>query len=197
VHAGSQAGAVKHAIIKFLSGMSLLLCIATVALWVRSHQAADGASFARARTHDQTQFLTALRVQANQGSALAGLARYTFKEQALGPDGYSWGHETSDPEEFTDSSWQLFHGFGYWQSSVSRSDPSGRAWAVTFPLWLPALLFALFPTASAWQSVRKRRRSRLGFCRECGCDRRATRDRCPECGAADAPSPEVGPLNHL
>ena len=51
-----------------------------------------------------------------------------------------------------------------------------------FPCWLPALLFAAIPAWWLIRKVRRSRRVRLGFCRSCGYDLRATPRRCPECG---------------
>jgi hypothetical protein len=57
--------------------------------------------------------------------------------------------------------------------------PGTRQWLVTIPHWLLVLVFAL--PCTIWV-VGKLRRTRVGFCRKCGYDLRATPGRCPECG---------------
>jgi hypothetical protein len=66
-------------------------------------------------------------------------------------------------------------------TSVSKS------WRdIWFPIWLLAILFAIAP--AYWLSPYRRRtkQARLGLCRHCGYDLRASPDRCPECGAERA-----------
>ena len=54
---------------------------------------------------------------------------------------------------------------------------------VAFPAWW--LVVASFSLPLVWMAsaARNRRRLRSGLCASCGYDLRATRDRCPECGA--------------
>lgn len=48
--------------------------------------------------------------------------------------------------------------------------------------WLPFVLTAFLPAVWLLQFVRKRGRRRVGYCRICGYDLRASVVRCPECG---------------
>jgi hypothetical protein len=67
----------------------------------------------------------------------------------------------------------------YWHSRLDRRIGSVAYWAVIAPgLVLPALFMR-----SRWV---RNHRLRLGLCLSCGYDLRATRDRCPECGAMSA-----------
>jgi hypothetical protein len=50
------------------------------------------------------------------------------------------------------------------------------------PLWLIVMVTAILPLAWFQRLRRATVQSRIGFCRTCGYDIRATPDRCPECG---------------
>ena len=68
-------------------------------------------------------------------------------------------------------SWHRFHANGVMSWSYS---------AVIW-LWLPVLLFGVWP---AWRLLpfhRRRKRKKLGLCLKCGYDLRASKERCPEC----------------
>ena len=54
---------------------------------------------------------------------------------------------------------------------------------VVAPLWIPTLLFAIYPAVSVGRFVRRRGRKRRGVCVNCGYSlTMLTAPRCPECG---------------
>ena len=56
-----------------------------------------------------------------------------------------------------------------------------RSRLASFPLWSPAVLFAVAPALWVRRRVRQGRRARAGPCRRCGYDLRAMPHGCPEC----------------
>jgi hypothetical protein len=66
---------------------------------------------------------------------------------------------------------------------------TARAWVLSIPYWLCALLALILPASmsvSFARSLSRRRRARKGLCVYCGYDLRATPTRCPECGQPQA-----------
>jgi hypothetical protein len=55
-------------------------------------------------------------------------------------------------------------------------------WDLLIPDYALAVLFAATPLLWVASALRRNRRSAKGCCIQCGYDRRATPDRCPECG---------------
>jgi hypothetical protein len=54
---------------------------------------------------------------------------------------------------------------------------------VSFPMWSVVVISAIVPALAVRRALWKRRARRLGLCESCGYDLRASRMRCPECGA--------------
>jgi hypothetical protein len=67
--------------------------------------------------------------------------------------------------------------YSHGRQEVARD--SYANWSITFPLWLPAILFSAIPAARLY---RRARRFGPAFCATCGYDLRGTPERCPECG---------------
>ncbi len=85
--------------------------------------------------------------------------------------------------------------------------PRGRRFSSTFwtlrlfrnpfgleiPLWMPTLLFGLWPAWLLLPFHRRRKRKNLGLCLKCGYDLRGSEGRCPECGMLIEQPLSVGP----
>jgi len=162
------------------AAISLLLCIATVGLWVRSHWYYD----ALARTRNRAPASHILGVESFDGIIyLRSKHGYPLRQDAPA----SWSYATAlRPADLgitasIQSHGRELAGFGY----VFTPPPRPLS-AIFFPLWLPAILFAIAPTY--WFLVaphrRRAKRRKLGLCPTCGYDLRASPDRCPECGTA-------------
>ena len=168
-------------LLNLLTVLSLLLCVAAVALWVRSHFVADTYSTARTIV----------------GSLSGGVVAMRGYGTALAADPHERGYRSLSPEDAalglamatssgTRRSWAV-GGFGYAQTAA----PAGGTRTVMVPYWALALLTAWAPMRRAVRAYRNRQPRAAGtFCPSCGYDLRATPGRCPECGAA-GPGPGV------
>jgi hypothetical protein len=142
-----------------LAAFSLLLCMATVVLWVRSYRN-EGDSFTISqRPHGR-------EISTDEGSVVLR-ADYPWSEvDALSDSGKSY-----------DDRWLGFRLVGGWSWNGFT-----RWWIA--PLWSFVTVFALLPLVWVGTFIlRRRRRKAPGACSACGYDLRATPDRCPECGA--------------
>ena len=140
-----------------LSVLSLLLCVATLALWVRSYWRYDLIErFSRRDLHfwiiiSLPGRIDLVRVQPfSPLEGNAALLRIVPKLQ----------YESGDVSQYLVQYVKF----------------------VSVPHWSLALLFAILPALHLRAAIRSRRRRRAGHCPRCGYDLRATPERCPECG---------------
>jgi hypothetical protein len=139
--------------------LSLILCLATVGLWVRSFSYFDGWIYISERR---------IRIEVN--SERGAVTVTVWGTRAIKTDGDGWEHRPR----------RAASGIGTFRALLDA--PHAR-----ISLWLPALLFALAPTYWLLGPRRRRaKRSKLGLCPTCGYDLRASPDRCPECGTQRA-----------
>jgi hypothetical protein len=169
---------------------SLVLCIATSAIWVHSKRASHGFVWARrvvyldgrgASTGEVDEGGTNFYLQWGDGGIGAAF------QQVIDP--------TDRPRIAT---WHFAHGGEepYYPRLGVIGDPEGRWWdwgyafsagssgdsrwiGIEIPLYVLVLLTALIPLTSLYRRVR---RQDFTKCRFCGYDLRATPARCPECG---------------
>jgi hypothetical protein len=171
-----------------LAATSLLLCLATAGLWVRSYWVGD--------------MFGATRVEASFVGREIQLFHYRmFLASYRGEFGtlYGWSERPEDsptpPWEFSldhpavglaaygpdrrfSARWEEIGGYGYTTQILRVPD-----WSLVAAL---AVLPAIFAFRQIRAVRRRRRRSRLGLCPACGYDLRASPGRCPECGAVPA-----------
>jgi len=160
------------------TAMSLLLCVATVALWVRSYQKCDEVWWSIANPR------LVLAASGYRGGLVAGSYKPVATPDPLQPSGAVWnqGKAMSFTEVFhSRGTW--FNRFGFTLEYARNNLYESRFFAC--PYWSILLPTALLPCARlvGWRRRARRLRMRPNLCRHCGYDVRATPDRCPECGA--------------
>jgi hypothetical protein len=157
-----------------LSALSLVLCVATCMLWVRSFWKTE--TWKHATEDDQwTIWFQQGRVFLSKQTADDGPPLWQ-------PVGIS---HTSDL-----SSEYLPDDFPRWEWKGLRIDKSGSQGiyfrCLTIPLWILSAALILLPlvfatsSTSRWLIAHTRRAMKV--CAICGYDLRATPDQCPECG---------------
>ena len=187
--------------LNLLTALSLLLCVAVVALSVRSQFRADHIVY-QAPLGRQSD--VSCRVDLYTGNLRVHHAHCQFpaadrERFAMGARGgkreglFSWTVMRYDIPHYTPA----WAGRLHWNFSLprftSRRDPRTNLWEVqgvtlvqrsaVLPFWILGVLFAALPVARAAKPLRAARRARRGLCRQCGYDLRESPGRCPECGA--------------
>ena len=169
--------------------LSLLLCAATCAAWVRSHWHSDVLAVQTVErfgtppfgpVDDQVEYAAGIDAGAIIVSQRRGTFGMPWVALRLLPTRLGERHWTfRSGDRIGGHSWlpsaehvRWFHAGG-----VDAED----AWKV--PFWIVVLATALLPAGSLVWRRRRRGRAHAGICAACGYDLRATPDRCPECGA--------------
>jgi hypothetical protein len=159
---------VKRLLFKVLAGVSLVMFIATVGLWMDSYH--HGVGF---EGKSPNRFLLF-------GTIYGGF-QYLRIDEDITSDYSTPGWFCSNP--YPPIVVRTYGGFGI--------DNFGnfRCLAVDIPAYPAAVLFGIFPGLKLHRRVRQQpqaRRSREQRCPACRYDLRATPQRCPECGTAPA-----------
>ena len=162
----------------FLSALSLVLCVATCAGWVRSNHVGD-------------EFY-AYNWKYGGGVGLRVNCLYLWEATVQVPvpseKHIPWtsAHEQNPPRRgiaagsmqhaaFLGATYQF--GIGHEVDGYSYYHHD-----LFLPWWMVLTIFSFISVALLSMAWRARHRSRRGVCRTCGYDLRATPGRCPECG---------------
>jgi len=145
----------------------MLLCVATVALWVRSYYVDD---------HWDWSY---------RGEPKGGLFAVP------GGLGLRWvavrpGHQAVERSDYFIPVRVLEAPSNSFFVGYLDGLPGKIVWIGFIRCWLLFALLAVLPSLHVSSTIRSLGRRRAGHCRRCGYDLRATPDRCPECGAVPA-----------
>jgi hypothetical protein len=173
---------------------SLVLGVASVALWARSYQVYDYVEWSW-----PTRGEFGHRTRAGLITGQGGIGVFSQRSPSDPDDprsGLRFRHE-SDAHHLQELSYpQTAHYLNrvmdmkHWWSRLGFVHESyGRRRLAGVPFWFLTALTAVPPTWSLARAARRRRDRTKGRCPACGYDLRATPDRCPECGAVPAGRP--------
>jgi len=169
-------------LLNVVSVLSLLLCLAAVALWVRSYS-----------------YMESWAVQSPAAGTAWGASRGQVmfeRTHAIAPHGYTaWDGVSARRRSLPIDLSTLrppaglvtdVRALGFRYATVRKPDETRRF--VLVPYWAVVAVLLVLPARRARLLVRGWRRVPAGCCRRCGYDLRATPDKCPECGAVTAPT---------
>lgn len=174
--------------------VSLLLCLTTAALWVRSYWRYDEVGWGRSARRGATGTRFSIVLVSESGQLHLHYQQY---EQRISYP-QDWPAEGSASRR---GSWRTLPAVrgryahlgrsGFHVGAIIRPDLTSRALLV--PHWFATAMMALLPVLVfvRWRYGRKA----VGTCRVCGYDLRATPDRCPECGAVAGPPHNPATMN--
>jgi hypothetical protein len=176
---------VRHRFLTFTLFVCGTLCVATGALWARSHFRDDYMTFnahwldvESAPSYRRTFYLSSsdgsLSINAIVESRPAGVIPFT-EDPCAGELGWHWTSSVRDPS--SGERVRMVGRFGRTYQSMN----GGFLLYLDFPHWLAALIMVAPIVALRLRRPLRHRCSDFG-CRNCGYDLRATPQRCPECG---------------
>ena len=187
-------------LLNLLTLLSLLLCVATCVLWALPmiRVTSGGAGL------DLWRFRGTTMVQRRVGIvAIPGRLLFQSKREVH----YYWSPYPIAEQPFPDRLTRMgperpLAAQQHWGARETPLEQFGFAWdnvrvlvhthrmiyyrSATVPTWLLVVFFAIPPALRLRRELAQRRQHRIGHCRRCGYDLRATPGRCPECGHAPA-----------
>lgn len=186
----------KRTLFTIASGLSLLLCVLTAALWARDTEDTRSREIVMT-VPDSTVFALVLfngqiwcgHFTAHQGApGKWDLCFVTDYRWSLGMYCFVMTHEFGHD-------WNHMGGFGAVSySGRAHHELFASGQIIGFPAWVGMLGLLTLPVLQAVSVVRAQRHGREGLCPSCGYDMRATPDRCPECGVVPARGERLRPI---
>lgn len=187
----------KFRLLTILSALSLLLAICVIGPWVHGYWLGDiraaRISFTSCPQPDLYRVRTFGALWAG-GQLGCGMSSSDFDLSRGGERGWDDGFRASLRRGGLDwGYWGLAaiapiasaSTFGFGAEHLSTTQPSRQdeSWMYAVPVWFPLLLCLALPSCWLARQCRLRSRRLRHCCLQCGYDLRASKERCPECGA--------------
>jgi hypothetical protein len=178
-----MSGSMRRRLFTFLSAFSLVLCVATVGIWLWGYGVPSERLLwvgPRTRVGIDVRF-TEVEVRSGKGGLF--ISRQTFFTH----DGMYYLIFASKPGWRLDSSMYMgfggvktAFGFGAFRGTWSDFQTTAYGTDLVIPDWFLVTAFMAAPLL--WIRSHRRRFRSVNSCATCGYDIHATPDRCPECG---------------
>jgi cytochrome c553 len=175
------------------TAISLVLCAATMVLWIRGYQTSDKLEWHRVSRDPQIVGQWYLAVSSGRGGlGISRDAELYDAQSAIVPEpagGWKFAGWTREPPIYPEP--VFFHGGAFvaqrfslrLRSRVGRPTDPRRELIV--PCWAVAAPLAALPLARGVRAWSRNRRKRAGLCRRCHYNLRGNVSGvCPECGTA-------------
>jgi hypothetical protein len=179
----------KRRLFNLAAAVSVVLCVATVTLWVRGRGRVD--SVAYRFFDDDGQSVGSAEFRLGVGKIALTFMLWSEVREALDARyrGFSFDSIIVPPQSLTSTPRNLAERLGFTffhraEASATQKSPRRRfsLYVIVVPAWGLVLITAILPIVHTIRFVRDRGHRRSGLCRVCGYDLRESPDRCPECG---------------
>jgi hypothetical protein len=187
---------VKRRAINTVAALSLVLCLATLALRVRSCRSVDNIEWTR--VDPLAREWSRQGLESWNGNILLDCRRTFFDKNGdvekisayedFMPGWRFWSTSTSGFSLPDNPGQHIWNRLGFYSETRNSRDVNTKFSdtssfrSLLFPSWFIILVTAPLPLLVCRRYVRQRTRHIQGRCLGCGYDLRATPERCPECG---------------
>jgi hypothetical protein len=191
-----------------LAGISLVLCVATAAIWVQSYWRDYDFFFHKVVANNKSLGHKMAEIGWAKGGIKCRLTQELTSPEYIKQDQQSTAGELDHPDDWgsdmsiSNKGWLCFDTISpdpsypttgldrkwatFFYDTKSKQGQTYRAVYMIFPIWPATVFAAIWPIAWTVQQIRSRMRRKSGHCQCCGYDLRATPVRCPECGTVAA-----------
>jgi hypothetical protein len=178
-------------LLNLLTTGSLVLCVASCVLWLRSYWVWEALNVYDERGDSSLWVSTQWSLLCRDGRLSWDMSQYTDPDPAaiakrMPNRGRRWFFPRNEASHDSAGWWQRHRFEAEWRHDHTlppHPTKSFLGW-IAVPFWAIVPAFAIAPFNRVRRYRRRRRRQDATLCTSCGYDLRATPDRCPECGVA-------------